>query len=120
MQRFFRQIDVATREAILAQGRREGLLPLLLFQLDREQPGTTASELVALIRTDVDAARTWSLLRARATVDVVHQLELADIDVKAIKGQLLSQAIYGDPACKHSGDIDLIVPPEQAAARPVS
>ena len=108
------EIDQPTRAAVFNEARNEHLLPLLLFQLERRQ-SHAHEELAALIRPDVLAARPWSLLQARATVDVIKQFERANIEAKVIKGQLLAKAIYGDPASKSSSDIDVIVRSQQVA-----
>ena len=101
--------------ALVNQALAEGLGPLLSHQLDRAKAAMPA-EIHETLRRRIAIEQIWSGLRAKATVDILHQLQASGIDARAYKGQPLAQALYGDATLKSSSDIDIIVSPSQISA----
>lgn len=97
------------------QALAEGLGPLLSHQLYRATAAIPA-EIHETLRRRIAAEQIWSGLRAKATVDVLHQLQASSIDARVYKGQPLAQALYGDATLKSSSDIDIIVRPSEISA----
>ncbi len=90
------------------QALAEGLGPILSHQLDRATASIPA-EIRETLRQKIFTEKIWSGLRAKATVEILQQLQTSRIDARAYKGQPLAQALYGDATLKSSGDIDIIV-----------
>ena len=101
--------------ALVNQALAEGLGPLLSHQLDRAKAAIPA-EIHETLRRRIAIEQIWSGLRAKATVDILHQLQASGIDARAYKGQPLAQALYGDATLKSSSDMDIIVSPFQISA----
>ena len=100
---------------VVNQALAEGLGPLLSHQLDRAKAAMPA-EIHETLRRRIAIEQIWSGLRAKATVDILHQLQASGIDARAYKGQPLAQALYGDATLKSSCDIDIIVSRSQISA----
>ena len=64
----------------------------------------------------VFAAVNNSIIRNRFTECAAVFKELEDIPYAVIKGAVLSERIYGSPAMRKSGDIDLLVAPDNLDA----
>ena len=52
----------------------------------------------------------WTGLGATLSAELIQALTAQGIPARIIKGQLLAQAVYGDPMLRNSSDIDLVVP----------
>jgi len=97
---------------VVNQALAEGLGPLLSFQLDRAEVAVPA-EIRETLRRKIAIEQIWSGLRAKATVEILQQLQASGIAARAYKGQPLAQALYGDATLKSSGDIDIVVSASQ-------
>ena len=103
-------------EPFLAEVRRQGVHPLVERNLERLAlpcfPSGTFDELRAMSRAE--AVR--SGLIARELAGVLRDLAAARIPVIPLKGPALAASLYGDPTLRVSGDIDILVPLDRAAA----
>ena len=59
--------------------------------------------------------RAWTKHSATLTADLLRSLIADGIPARAIKGQSLAQAVYGDYSFRNSADIDLVVPAQYVA-----
>ena len=94
--------------------RSQRLLPYIAKQLQSwpnecKPPMEVISELNQFFM--IGAVR--SLLTGRQIQTVVSALENAGIEVLLLKGPALARTVYPDPATRLSGDIDLLVKPEE-------
>jgi hypothetical protein len=95
---------------LLQRAQIYGLAPLLHHHLQQlglsEVPATAAAALKAAYRQN--ALR--STLMARELAEVMRRLGSAGVPVMPLKGVLLADSLYGDPALRVCGDIDILVP----------
>lgn len=68
---------------------------------------------MATLRTRHQKNVKWMMLLTAETVRLVTLFETNDIAVLPLKGPVLSLMLYGNPAMRQSGDIDLLIEPEQ-------
>ncbi len=69
-------------------------------------------ELERELESRAGQARKWGTTTELATLQVLHQLEVAGIRALPLKGSVLARQLYGDVAARSSIDIDLLVAPE--------
>ncbi len=81
-------------QRLLALGLRE------LPELERE------------LEPSASQARKWGVATEIASLEVLHQLEVAGIRALPLKGSLLARQLYGDVAARSSIDIDVLVAPD--------
>ena len=89
------------------------LLPTLGPRLVELAKGHTSDDFQATVDHAVDAGRRHGIFLQLVARRAIAMLADAGIRCSALKGPLLGEAIYGDPGRRPSGDIDLLVPPEQ-------
>jgi hypothetical protein len=92
--------------------RRRRLLPLLGPRLV-ELSDHTGGEFASRVTQAVEASHRQCGFLQLVTERVIATLAGAGIRCTALKGPMLSQALYGDPGRRPSGDIDLLVAREQ-------
>jgi hypothetical protein len=59
---------------------------------------------------------TLALVRSAELVRIARRLEAAGIRFVSVKGPLLARSLYGEVGARHSGDLDLLVHPDQVPA----
>jgi hypothetical protein len=92
------------------------LLPTLGPRILELAQGRANAEFAAAVEQATATARRHGVLLQLATERMMSTLAVAGIRSSALKGPLLSEAIYGDPGRRLSRDIDLLVAPEQLGA----
>lgn len=99
---------------VLELGIRHKVSPLLYCNLQRHPPGTFPNELLEKLaeRHKRNSRRTLHALQA------THELMRAGQSLRFIvmKGLDVAARAYGDLAARHTGDIDILVDPEQLDA----
>jgi hypothetical protein len=96
--------------------RSRRLLPTLgprILELGDDRP---SEDFAAAVEQAIAAARRQAVFLQLISLRVMAALAEAGIRCAALKGPLLAEAIYGDPGRRLSGDIDLLVAPEQLRA----
>ena len=87
--------------------RAEGVAPLL-YSVVREQ-GLVPPSAEQALRAAYYASAARSLLLFHELGSILHGLATAGLAVLLLKGAALAQAIYGNPALRPMGDLDLLV-----------
>jgi hypothetical protein len=90
---------------------RHGTQPLLYQALSGLEPAVLPEEMFVLqqaYRTNLHK----SLLLSRELIRIVDCLAARGIDVMPYKGPALAEVLYGDIALRQSGDIDLLIHPQ--------
>lgn len=90
---------------------QHGVLPLLHQALSAHVDAVPADAMNALhqaFQTNLHK----SLLLSRELIRILDRLSTADIEVIPYKGPALAEAAYGDIALRQSGDIDLLIRPQ--------
>jgi hypothetical protein len=90
---------------------RHGTQPLLyqaLFDVEDAVPATEMSALQQSYQTNLHKA----LFLSRELIRIVDRLSAAGIEVMPYKGLALAEVAYGDIALRQSGDIDLLIHPQ--------
>lgn len=93
---------------------RHGTQPLLYQALSGLEPAVPPEEMFVLqqaYRTNLHKA----LLLARELIRIVEALTALGIEVMPYKGPALAEVLYGDIALRQSGDIDLLICPQDLA-----
>jgi hypothetical protein len=72
-----------------------------------------ASELLAALRRRNNAANRLIIVRGMLITKLARMFSAAGIRVLVLKGLALSMQLYGDPAQREPGDIDLLIDPAQ-------
>ena len=75
--------------------------------------GHASDEFAAAVDEAIEAGRRQGAFLQLMSLRAMAVLADAGIRSSALKGPLLGEAIYGDPGRRLSGDIDLLVAPEQ-------
>jgi hypothetical protein len=96
-------------ESFLSLVRRHQVPALACRTLEREIGWTIPAPVLGGLRRLAAAARTRSLLAAAECARIARALAAARIDVLPLKGGALSVELYGDPAARHSSDVDILV-----------
>jgi hypothetical protein len=92
--------------------QRHRIGPLLQAgALDR--PVTTDSDANKRLGRHVAANAERTALAVLVQRRLVHRLSMSGIPALIFKGTALAQRLYGNPALRHCGDIDVLVPPER-------
>jgi hypothetical protein len=75
--------------------------------------GRASDDFAAAVNAAIEAGRRQGAFLQLMSLRAIAVLADAGIRSSALKGPLLGEAIYGDPGRRLSGDIDLLVAPEQ-------
>jgi Uncharacterised nucleotidyltransferase len=97
-------------ELLFELAGRHGVQPLL-FQAIRSIDGIPPGHLRALQKT-YETNLHKALLLSRELIRIVTRLSELGIEVMPYKGPALAEVIYGDIAQRQSGDIDLLIHPQ--------
>ena len=102
-------------EALLDEAGQEGVTPLLYRALTPLRPQVPAEVWPRLSRGyfHTAARNLWLLEEAKR---VVHSLSHRGVEALVLKGAALAERVYGSPALRPMGDLDLLVHREQVAA----
>src|SRR6202035_5673715 len=93
---------------------RHGVQPLLCQALAGVHDAVPPDELSSLMRSyQINLHK--ALLLSRELIRIVERLSADDIEVLPHKGLALAEVIYGDIALRQSGDIDLLIRPQDAS-----
>jgi hypothetical protein len=113
-----RQLTADVEWSRLAETLRlRKLLPVLgprILELVDESP--TSSGFAAVVEQGLEAGRRQGAFLQLVSLRVMAMLADAGIRCAPLKGPLLGEAIYGDPGRRLSGDVDLLIAPEQLQA----
>jgi Uncharacterised nucleotidyltransferase len=93
--------------------RYRKLLPVLGPRILELAEGLPSEEFAVAVDQAIEAGRRQGAFLQLVSMRVTSVLAAAGITSVPLKGPLLSEAIYGDPGRRLSGDIDLLVAPEQ-------
>jgi hypothetical protein len=104
------QIDWAGFAETLRQRR---LLPTLGPRIVELAQGSASEDFAAAVEQAIEGGRRHGAFLQLISLRAIAMLADAGIRAAALKGPLLAEAIYGDPGRRRSGDIDLLVSPEQ-------
>jgi hypothetical protein len=96
--------------------RLRKLLPTLGPRILELAEGQPSDDFAAEVGQALEAGRRQSSFLQLTSLRVMAMLSDAGIRCTPLKGPLLSEAIYGDPGRRLSGDIDLLVAAEQLQA----
>lgn len=107
---------VADWEGLAALAARHQVAGLLLRGLRRLPPGPQPPAVLERLQTERDRAVRASMHQVAALHRSVAALTARDIPCLVIKGVPLAQRLYGDACARDAVDIDLLVPPQAAAA----
>jgi len=110
--RMIRLLERVDFSALLELATRQKLLTLLGSRLE----GAARELLPESFKVAVEAAladvRLRCTLQEHFTLGVVEALRRRDVPSVVLKGPSLGDRLYGDPSLRPSGDIDLLVAPE--------
>jgi hypothetical protein len=91
-----------------------GVQPLLCQALAGVHDAVPPDEMSSLMRSyQINLHK--ALLLSRELIRIVERLSADDIEVLPHKGLALAEVIYGDIALRQSGDIDLLIRPQDAS-----
>jgi hypothetical protein len=93
--------------------RARKLLPTLGPRVLELAGGRATTEFAAAVEQAIEAGRRQGAFLQLISLRAMAVLADAGIRSSALKGPLLGEDIYGDPGRRLSGDIDLLVAPEQ-------
>ncbi len=93
--------------------RARKLLSVLGPRIVELAEGSADGDFVAAVEQALEAGRRQGAFMQLITLRVMAMLADAGIRCTPLKGPLLSEAIHGDPGRRLSGDIDLLVAPDQ-------
>jgi hypothetical protein len=89
------------------------LLPTLGPRIVELAKGHASADFAAVVEQATASARRHGGFLQLVSLRAIAMLADAGVRSVALKGPLLGEAIYGDPGRRPSGDIDLLVSPEQ-------
>jgi hypothetical protein len=89
------------------------LLPTLGPRVLELAGGLATTDFAAAVEQAIEAGRRQGAFLQLISLRAIAVLADAGIRSSALKGPLLGEAIYGDPGRRLSGDVDLLVAPEQ-------
>jgi len=92
------------------------LLPVLGPRIQELAEESASVDFAAVVEQALETGRRQGAFLQLISLHVIAMLADAGIGSTALKGPLLSEAIYGDPGRRLSNDIDLLVSPEQLRA----
>jgi Uncharacterised nucleotidyltransferase len=96
--------------------RMRKLLPVLGPRIEELAGESVDREFAASLEQALEAGRRQGAFLQLVSLRVTAMLAAAGIRSAPLKGPLMGEAIYGDPGRRLSGDIDLLVAPEQLRA----
>jgi putative nucleotidyltransferase-like protein len=100
--------------AALAGGaRRHRVADLFLAGLEAAGVADASEYLLAALRRRNNAAKRLIIVRGMLVVKLARMFSAAGVRVLTLKGHALSVQLYGDPARREPGDIDLLIDPAQ-------
>jgi hypothetical protein len=99
-------------QQLCVQAGRHGVAPLLYSHLRDLPEGMVPEEALQVLRQQTRATVVWNLYLRREVVRLLGALNKAAIPVMPLKGPWLADLLYDDPTLRTSGDIDLLVRPE--------
>ncbi|MGC8958941.1 MAG: nucleotidyltransferase domain-containing protein [Chloroflexia bacterium] len=105
-------VSAAEAMALVDQARAEGVAPLLYARVHGRAVLPSAAEERLRLAYLANAARNFFLLRELERA--LLALSIQDIPVLLLKGAALGPAVYGNPALRPMGDLDLLVRPADA------
>jgi hypothetical protein len=107
------QVDWSRLAETLRERKLLGVLGPRILELVGER---AEEEFAASVSRVLELGRRRGAFLELVSLRLMSMLAGAGIRSAALKGPLLSEAIYGDPGSRVSGDIDLLVPPDQLRA----
>jgi hypothetical protein len=96
---------------LLDLSENHGLQPLL-YRLLSNAPGTAPVPQMQLLERAHQANLLKALLLSRELIRALDALEAIGVEALPYKGLALAEAFYGDIALRQSGDIDLLIRPQ--------
>lgn len=99
--------QVENPEALLHQAARHGILGVLATPLS--DPAALPATLQLALQQRLLAERLWQEQLLQAHRETLLALEKAGIQVAVLKGPMLSERLHGDPCCRRSTDVDLLI-----------
>ena len=96
---------------LLDLSERHGTQPLLYHALSTVEDSVPTDELRAL-KQIYQANLHKALLLSRELISILDCLSAAGLEVMPYKGLAVAEAVYGDIALRQSGDIDLLIHPD--------
>ncbi len=108
-------VDIDWRRLVETLRRRK-LLTILGPRVLELTGGSASGGLAEAVEQALETGRRRGALLQLISLRAIAMLADAGIRCAPLKGPLLGEAIYGDPGRRLSGDIDLLVAPEQLRA----
>ena len=99
--------------ALVEGARRHRVTDLFLEGLEAAGIAVAGEDLLAALRRRNNAANRLIMVRGMLVVKLARMFSAAGIRVLILKGLALSMQLYGDPARREPGDIDLLIDPAQ-------
>lgn len=96
--------------------RSRKLLPVLGPRILELAGRRASNDFAAAVERAIEAGRRQGTFLQLISMRVIAMLADAGIRCAPLKGQVLAEAIYGDPGRRLSSDVDLLVAPEQLQA----
>jgi hypothetical protein len=103
--------DDETRTLFVDYALAHGVLGLVLATLQRVRPSVIAAH--AELRERLHGCRRRAALMELGRDRVLAVLRAAGLEPVALKGAGLASAVYGEPAERDFGDVDLLLPPDE-------
>lgn len=101
---------------LLPLGARHGLLPLMQRHLASLPPTLLRRQARIQLWAHYEMSRRQFQLMAAELVELMALLEAEGIRAVSYKGPVLAVALYGDPALREFGDLDILMDPTQLLA----
>jgi Uncharacterised nucleotidyltransferase len=99
--------------ALIEGARRHRVADLFLEGLQAAGVADASEDLLAALRRRNHAAKRLIIARGFLVAKLARMFSLAGIRALMLKGLALSMQLYGDPARREPGDIDLLIDPAQ-------
>src|SRR5262249_36618414 len=99
-------------QQLCVQAERHGVAPLLYGHLRDMPEGIVPEETLHTLHQHTRAAVVWNLYLRREMVRLLGALNEVAVPVMPLKGPYLADLLYDDPTLRTTGDIDLLVRPE--------
>lgn len=97
---------------VLAVAEAEGVAPALGFAFRRNAPAAMPAAVRERLRLHLADRMAGHLILTRELGRLLRSFERAGVPVIPLKGPLLAETLYSDPALRPSSDLDLLVRPE--------
>ena len=101
-------------KTVLDLAERHGVLPLLAQAFSKASENVPAHALKTF-RQNYQTNLHKSLFLSRELIRILEKLSSSRIEVMPYKGLALAETVYGDIALRQSGDIDLLIRPQDFA-----